>query len=201
MFISLNKKLGLFCAGSGSYGLVNSNSFETSFSRDAATYSEDEGELDYEEAIKSSNRSLLSPRQQHLHNHSELPPMSAAPPPPSSDAEVPVGIPSMSSSLDSLDNAANNNLSSCGSMHEAAMDLYIKSKLPLQSSLSLDPSTLSRTHSHIVLPPPIQYANVSPNSGGSSSEQLQVTPEHRKPYSVQTTPKPRRLLKDNEISC
>jgi hypothetical protein len=37
--------------------------------------------------------------------------------------------------------------------------------------------------------------------GGSSSEQLQVTPEHRKPYSVQTTPKPRRLLKDNEISC
>ncbi|XP_059480831.1 tyrosine-protein kinase receptor-like [Neocloeon triangulifer] len=184
--------------GSGAYGLTNSNSFETSFSRDATNYSEDEGEMDYEEAIKSSNRSLLSSRH-HIHN--ELPPLSAAPPPPSSDAEVPVGIPSMSSSLDSLDNAQNNNLSSCGSMHEAAMDLYVKSKLPLQGSLSLDPSTLSRTHSHIVLPPPIQYANVSPNSGGSSSEQLQVTPEHRKPYSVQTTPKPRRLLKDNEISC
>ncbi|CAB3381252.1 Hypothetical predicted protein [Cloeon dipterum] len=190
--------------GSGAYGLTNSNSFETSFSRDATNYnSEDEGELDYEEAIKSSNRSLLSPRHlQHNHrHHNELPPLSAAPAPPSSDAEVPVGIPSMSSSLDSLDNAANNNLSSCGSMHEAAMDLYVKCKLPLQTSLSLDPSTLSRTHSHIVLPPPIQYANVSPNSGGSSSEQLQVTPEHRKPYSVQTTPKPRRLLKDNEISC
>jgi hypothetical protein len=187
---------------------VNSNSYETSFSRGATTYGSEDDELDYEEALNNiNNRSVLLPSamKSSLAAMSAAPPMSTAPPPPSaaspSDAEVPIGIPSMSSSLDSLDNAGNNNLSSCGSMHETAMDLYIKSKLPLQGSLSLDPATLSRTHSHIVLPPPIQYANVSPNSGGSSSEQLQVTPEHRKPYSVQTTPKPRRLLKDNEISC
>lgn len=122
-----------------------------------------------------------------------------------------------STSLISLDTnfvLNNNNLSSSSSNSSKREKLLrddeqhnLRSKLPLKGSLSLDPSTLTRQHTTPVLPPPLQYANISPNSItsiNSSAEDVilvETPPERRRPYSVQTTPQSRRLLNDSEISC
>ncbi|KAF4519176.1 hypothetical protein B566_EDAN008239 [Ephemera danica] len=195
------------CAGS----YMGDNSWETSFVR---------GEEDDEEddELRGDDDELASPRSSRaLVTSSRAPSSQAPPPPPTPDATVPAATQSSVSSTESSDVSTSRSTAAAASNSLLSLECngfgtdkparvpnheYISRanhKLPLKGSLSLDPSTLSRQHSP-VLPPPLQYANVSPSSV-SNSECGESPPELRRPYSVQTTPQARRVLADNEISC